>query len=272
MSNRVLVLAHDTALRASLARLLQQAGFAVELAGGAKRARELVPRTRFGLAIVGLDEQNAVGLELAREVGQVVGRLILVRPGGRSDDPAPDLACDAYLSGPLDEGRILVEIQSVLRPQQDRSPAPGDAPAVLRFDGFTLDVAGRCLLDGMQREVPLTPSEFALLLVLARAPGRVLSRDHLRNEVAGRALDPYDRSIDMLVGRLRRKIESDPKDPRYIVTFPGAGYKFTAKVQETTTAVGSVPRTAGQGPDLATARRMLSCRSCPPLPCCPSGT
>jgi len=128
-----------------------------------------------------------------------------------------------------------------------------DAPVILGFDGFTLDVAGRSLLDASQREVPLTPSEFTLLLAFARAPGRVLSRDQLRNEVAGRAIEPYDRSIDMLVGRLRRKIEPDPKSPRYIVTFPGAGYKFTAKTQETLAAIETATRPGGPKPTVSEA-------------------
>ena len=75
-------------------------------------------------------------------------------------------------------------------------------------------------------EVPLTHAEFALLVVLARHPGRVLSRDQLLDAALGRRAEPYDRSIDVLVGRLRRKIEPDPKVPRFIVTMVGEGYKF----------------------------------------------
>ncbi len=99
----------------------------------------------------------------------------------------------------------------------------GPAPEVLRFEDRTLDLAGRAFLDADGREVQLTRAEFTLLATFVRRPGRVLSRDELRHAVAGRTSEPYDRSIDMLVARLRRKIEPDPKAPRFILTVPGEG-------------------------------------------------
>jgi TolB-like protein/Tfp pilus assembly protein PilF len=101
----------------------------------------------------------------------------------------------------------------------------------LRFWEFVLDVAGHTLTGPGGREVPLQRSEFALLLAFLRAPGRVLSRDHLLGAVAGRQSEPFDRSIDMLVSRLRRKIEPDPQSSRLITTVPGLGYKFTQMPQ-----------------------------------------
>src|SRR5690242_17449461 len=101
--------------------------------------------------------------------------------------------------------------------------------APLRFEGFTLDSAARTLVDAAGREVALRRSEYELLLAFIAAPGRALSRDHLLNAVAGRNSEPFDRSIDVLVGRLRRKIEPDPKQPRLIVTVPGVGYRLEAK-------------------------------------------
>lgn len=100
---------------------------------------------------------------------------------------------------------------------------------LIRFESMTLDVAGRSLSDAERGEIPLTRSEFELLAAYLRMPGRALSREHLLDVVAGRRGEPFDRSIDMLVGRLRRKIEIDPKAPRLIVAVPGIGYKFTAK-------------------------------------------
>ena len=97
------------------------------------------------------------------------------------------------------------------------------------FAGFTLDVPGRVLRDSQGREVPLWRSEFALLLAFIRGPGRVLSRDHLLGAVAGRRFEGFDRSIDVLVGRLRHKIEPEPKSPRLIITVPGVGYKFAER-------------------------------------------
>jgi predicted ATPase/class 3 adenylate cyclase len=98
-----------------------------------------------------------------------------------------------------------------------------------RFEGFTLDLASRALSEASGKEVPLRRSEFALLLAFLRAPGRALSREQLLDAVSGRRAEAFDRSIDVLVSRVRRKIERDPKAPRLIRTVPGVGYKFTAR-------------------------------------------
>jgi class 3 adenylate cyclase/predicted ATPase len=103
---------------------------------------------------------------------------------------------------------------------------------VLRFEGRSLDLGGHGFVDVHGRDVPLTRAEFELLALFARSSGRVLSRDQLRNGISGRNHEPYDRSIDMLVARLRRKIEPDAKFPRFILTMPGVGYKFAARVQQ----------------------------------------
>jgi class 3 adenylate cyclase len=107
-----------------------------------------------------------------------------------------------------------------------RDSANDPAPELWRFEGFTLDVASRTLSDASGNEVPLRRSEFALLATFLRTPGRVLSREQLLDSVSGRRAEAFDRSIDVLVGRLRRKIELDPKAPRLIMTVPGVGYKF----------------------------------------------
>lgn len=100
----------------------------------------------------------------------------------------------------------------------------------LGFAGFVLDIDGRALVGPAGADLPLTPAEFDLLATFVRAPGRVLSRDHLRLSVSGRGSEAYDRSVDVLIGRLRRKIEPDPDKPTLVVTAMGAGYKFTPRV------------------------------------------
>jgi len=106
---------------------------------------------------------------------------------------------------------------------------PRTAP--VRFAAFALDLDGRSLMREDGGDVPLTHSEFALLSAFVRHPGRVLSRDYLLDALAGKRADPFDRSIDVLVGRLRRKIEPDAKRPTLIVTVPGEGYKFAAPIR-----------------------------------------
>ena len=116
------------------------------------------------------------------------------------------------------------------REMRDNAKVHGDSPPERwRFEGFTLDLASRTLIDASGKEVPLWRSEFALLAAFLRASGRVLSREQLLDAVSGRRAEAFDRSIDVLVGRLRRKIELDPKAPRLITTVQGVGYKFTAR-------------------------------------------
>jgi class 3 adenylate cyclase len=114
---------------------------------------------------------------------------------------------------------------------QNREAAIGQTDCV-GFAGFTLDVAGHSLTGPDAAGISLRRSEFDLLLAFLHAPGRVLSRDHLLNAVAGRQSAAFDRSIDVLVGRLRRKIEADRKSPALIITVPGVGYKFTPRPQK----------------------------------------
>jgi TolB-like protein/Tfp pilus assembly protein PilF len=123
----------------------------------------------------------------------------------------------------------------------------------LRFADFVLDTAGHTLIGAEGQDVPLRRSEFALLLAFLCAPGRVLSRDHLLDAVAGRQSTPLDRSIDILVSRLRRKIEAEPKKPRLILTIPGLGYKFAGRPQPLQAASanhqGSRPNSPAFAPD-----------------------
>jgi adenylate cyclase len=103
------------------------------------------------------------------------------------------------------------------------------APVPLSFHGFTLDPAARTLVNAAGKEISLRRSEFELLLAFANSPGRALTRDYLLEVVAGRHSEAFDRSIDVLVGRLRRKLEREPRQPRLILTVPGIGYRFVAK-------------------------------------------
>ncbi len=127
-------------------------------------------------------------------------------------------------------------MQEKAGPKTSLNAAQGSAdptPPFWRFAGFTLDVPGRVLTDANGREVPLRRSEFGLLLSFIAAPRRVLSRDYLLSSTSGRRAEPFDRSIDVLTGQLRRKIEPDPKQPRLILTVPGVGYKFAAVPEAT---------------------------------------
>src|SRR6266478_2007757 len=229
MRHRISVVAEDVTLRSTLARWLMPAGYFVELAATDRRAREVLANQRMALTIVA----PSAGVPIF-DPGEKGGKLIVAiersQDPGRPSRPLP--RADAYISIPLDQQEVLAQVESVLRSPPDAKDAALQAPESLSFDGFTIDLAGRSLRDCGGSEVPLTRAEFALLVVLARHPGRVLSRDQLLDAALGRRAEAYDRSIDVLVGRLRRKLEPDPKAPRFIVTMPGEGYKFAARVRE----------------------------------------
>jgi len=223
---RILVVAHDAGLRATLARWLIAAGYSVELAESAKHARRVLANERIGLAIAAPDELDRS--DLAFELRAAVDRLILVTAPTNESSLLTGHAvrADGYLSRPLREEDALARIDAVLRTETDAAEA---APELLHFAGYTLDAIARSCLDASGRVVALTRAELALLLSLARRPGRAVSRDELTRAVAGRAAEHGDRSVDVLISRLRRKIESNPKLPRLILTVQGVGYTLAAK-------------------------------------------
>jgi DNA-binding response OmpR family regulator len=214
----ILIVADDAALRANLARWLIAAGYAVDLAESPKHAREVVANNGIALALVVPDRLGAAGAELAGELAGRVAHVIVLeeQAGGPADAPLSQQVVLARIKSAFD----VVPIGEARSAQQP-----------VRFEGYTLDPGGRTCVDADGREVALTRAEFSLLLALARQPGQVLSRDALTRVVAGRGAEPDDRSVDVLMSRVRRKIEADPKTPRIIVTVPGEGYKFAAKPQ-----------------------------------------
>jgi DNA-binding winged helix-turn-helix (wHTH) protein len=174
---------------------------------------------------------GAAGVALAVDIKQQLHRLILIT------EPAETISSDlpeaARLARPFTEQELLALVKAELSVRVASVRPPGvtlpDAPQALQFEGYRLDAQARTCLDPQGKEVSLTRAEFSLLLAFARQAGRVLSRDELSHVVAGRAAEPDDRSVDVLISRLRRKIEPDPKVPRIIMTLPGEGYRFTPK-------------------------------------------
>jgi DNA-binding winged helix-turn-helix (wHTH) protein len=132
----------------------------------------------------------------------------------------------------------------------------------LQFKGFTLDPAARTLVDANGRDVALRRSEFELLRAFVAAPGRALSRDHLLDAVASRHSEPFDRSVDVLVGRLRRKIEPEPGAPRLIVTVPGVGYRFATKPGSVSAESEAPPVAVSPASLAAPERRQLTILRC----------
>jgi DNA-binding response OmpR family regulator len=229
MRPRILVVAADTGLRASLARWLMGAGYGVELAESPKRAREVLAGENIPLAIVEADGLGSGGADLVSDLAGSVGHVILV------GDPSAGAAgylkgtTDECIAKPPQEHEVLARVNAALQPAATREERA--EPQFLNVAQFTIDLWGRGCRNAAGELVPLTRAEFSLLAAFARAPGRVLSRDELNQVVSGRGAEPEDNSVYVLISRLRRKIESDPKQPQLIVTVPGEGYKLNRPAQ-----------------------------------------
>jgi two-component system phosphate regulon response regulator OmpR len=211
--------------------VLHSAGYGAELAGNQKRALELAARKDVQAAIVVQSRDLA---DLGQQLRDKIPRTILV--GHRTDEivrPGHALQrADVSLEDALDEQKLLDWLSQPASPR-GKSDKTVPTPPV-KIGNCKLDLASHTFVDGSGREVRLTLAETALLTAFINSPCRVLSRDQLCYAVAGRGAEPYGRSVDMLVARLRRKIEPGPKALRFILSVPGVGYKFDVRPQSAT--------------------------------------
>ncbi len=162
--------------------------------------------------------------------------LVIVTGRGDAVDKVVGLevGADDYVTKPFDLRELLARIKAVLRRLSPAEAPPATPPTAprerLHFDGWMLDIAARRLTAADGREAALTSGEFDLLCVFARHPGRVLSRDFLLEHTRGREAAPFDRTVDVQIGRLRRKLEDDPAAPQLIKSVRGAGYVLVPPV------------------------------------------
>jgi len=177
------------------------------------------------------------GLSIARQLREHFhcGLVIITGRGDAVDKVVGlEVGADDYVTKPFDLRELLARIKAVLRrlapPDTAAEPAPSERTR-LRFADWELDTAARRLVDPQARPVALTTGEFDLLAVFALHPGRVLSRDFLLEATRGREAAPFDRTIDVQVGRLRKKLEADPENPALIKSVRGAGYLLTPSTE-----------------------------------------
>src|SRR6516162_1743567 len=231
MRKRLLLVAKEMDLRAKFAPALQASGYAVELASDGERALRLAEDNNLHGVIVAPGPTPASLAMTQQLCDRVPGGMIVLAQGPneiaglRRSLPG----VDAFFSKTADEAAVIARVDQMMALADNMADEHTPVPSILCIEDCRLDLAGGVFVDAHGREVALTRAESNLLKALAGSPCQVLSREKLRRAVAGRGAEPFDRSIDMLVARLRRKIELDPKVARFLVTVPGAGYKLIVR-------------------------------------------
>jgi DNA-binding response OmpR family regulator len=239
LSTRLLVVDDDASVRAMLREYLGAHGFTVSEAASGAEMREVLDRELPDIVLMDVRLPGEDGLTLARFLRERydVGIIMVTASGDVVDRVVGlEVGADDYVAKPFDPRELLARIKSVLRRIQARpenaaaaSAQPVAAASSTRqtMGRCSIDLQARRLFDGDGGELPLTAMEFDLLKVFLANPNRVLSRDQLLLNTRNREWEPFDRSIDIRIGRLRRKIEPDPgNEPRFIRTVRNAGYVF----------------------------------------------
>jgi two-component system phosphate regulon response regulator OmpR len=228
VTDRILLIEDDPRLAEMVQSYLGEAGFSVSAAGRGEAGIAMLAREPFDAVVLDLMLPDTDGLEVCRRIRQRSRTpiLMLTARGDAMDRVVGlELGADDYLPKPFEPRELLARLRAILR--RSKADAPSDT---LRFGRLEIDTGARLVrLDGEVRA--LTGHQFALLLVMARHAGRVLSRDTIMDLLRNEPLEAFDRSIDVHISRIRAAIEDDPKHPRRVITVRGAGYVF-AKSQD----------------------------------------
>lgn len=235
--DHILVVDDDRQLLGLIAQYLETAGYRVSTAGHAMQARTVLASSRIDLIVLDLMLPGEDGLSLCRDLrsrGVTATPILMLTARSEEADRIVglEMGADDYLSKPFATRELLARIRAVLRRTRMLPPNLQTLPQarLLRFGDWRLDTTARHLLDAQGTLVSLTGGEYKLLRVLLDHPQRVLNRDQLLNLTQGRDADPFDRSIDLLVSRLRQRLRDDSREPRYIKTMRNEGYVFCAEV------------------------------------------
>jgi two-component system OmpR family response regulator len=237
-SAHILVVEDDAFVQKALRLYLEGEGYRISTCDNGADMHKLMAKDPADLAIMDLKLPNDDGFDLTKQLRDkyAVGIIILTSKDDAIDRVVGlEIGADDYVTIPWDERELLARIRSVMRRVSERRSAASKTydgeQRQVTFNGWVLNLDSRELRNADGEKIELTSGEFSLLNEFIEKAGRVLSRDHLLSAIYSRDWEPFDRSIDVLVTRLRRKIEQDSRHPEIIKTVRGTGYMFAAAIK-----------------------------------------
>lgn len=230
----ILIVEDDPVTRAKLAAYFKAEGYRISEAEDGDQMRDIIASDPADLLMIDIQLPGEDGLKLTREL-RARSEVGIILVTGRSDAVdrivGLEIGADDYVTKPFDQRELLARVKNLLR-RVRITPGPGAAaPRKRLFSGWSFDLVSRTLSGADGKFVDLTRAEFKALALLTAHTGQVLSRDRLLHEIAHRDWDPSDRTVDVVIRRLRRKLGDDPGQPRLIVTSHGEGYLFAVPLE-----------------------------------------
>jgi two-component system OmpR family response regulator len=238
MAEHILIVDDDREIRELLANYLNRNGFTASSAANGRQMWAALEEGPVDLIVLDVMMPGEDGLQLCRDLRggrwRTVPVLMLTALSEETERVIGlEMGADDYLGKPFSTRELLARIRAVLRRTRKlpAGRAPVETAPLLEFGDWKLDTTGRHLLDAGNTLVALSGAEYRLLRVFLDHPQRVLTRDQLLNLTQGRDAEQFDRSIDLLVSRLRQRLRDDAREPRYIKTLRNEGYIFSSTVQ-----------------------------------------
>jgi len=229
----ILVVDDDLEIRKLLGRYLANQGFRVSLAADGKEMNEKLATQRVDFIVLDLMLPDTSGLDLCRDLRMRSSTPVILLTALKEDVDriiGLEIGADDYLGKPFNPRELVARIRAVLRRTSPGEPAGDAAPRLYRFAGFRAEPELRRVTTAGGEEVSLTGAEFDLLMAFLERPGRILSREQLLDITRGREAGPFDRSVDVLVSRLRRKL-GDQGAFKILKTLRNGGYQLAVRVE-----------------------------------------
>jgi two-component system, OmpR family, response regulator len=231
----ILLVDDEASIRDPLGRYLERQGYRVTEASDAAQARDMLTGYDIDIVLLDIMMPGEDGLSLTRYMAENDGPPIILLTARTEETDriiGLEMGADDYVVKPFSPRELVARIKAVLRRGTAGKASNGNAGNCYRFGGWQLRAAEQQLLDPEGVMVPLSSGEYRLLEAFVQRPGQVLNRDQLLDLTRGRIAGPFDRAIDNQISRLRRKIEPDLKEPTFIKTIWGGGYRFCVDVEQ----------------------------------------